>query len=155
MQSNFHIISEMGNFRFQVQCLKCGHDFTHRSGQENSFSISDTKTSPLCPICGAKDEDLSEPEQNVTSNKAALASFGITLAENQTPNEEPWEVYDDSKRRLMSRRQDECVAEGKRWIEQDIGSNRYDGNLTETQIAAIKFLFPVKGSDLLAFCRAH
>ena len=154
MQSKFNVISDLGNFRFSVQCLHCGHDFTHRSGQENSFTIREGKTTPLCPICLSKDDDLSDDKQEVLSNKEALAAFGITLTENDEDGKEPWLVYDDKMRESMSRRQEECIAEGKRWIEQDVSSNNYDGNLTETQIAAIKYLFPVKGPDLLAFCRA-
>jgi hypothetical protein len=154
MQSKFDIIADLGNFRFSVQCLKCGHDFTHRSGQENSFTISEGKTTPVCPICGAKDDGAADDKQEVLSNTEALAAFGITLVENIEPNQEPWKVYDSKMRESMSRRQDECIAEGKRWIEQDISSNDYDGTLNEKQIAAIKYLFPVKGPELLAFCRA-
>ena len=155
MQSKFDILADLGTFRFSVQCLNCGHDFTHRSGQENSLDLGGGKTTPLCPICGAKDDGPADDKQEVLTNKAALAAFGITLDENTEPNQEPWKIYDDKMRESMSRRQDECVAEGKRWIEQDIGSNLYDGNLNEMQIAAIKYLFPVKGPDLLAFCRAQ
>lgn len=155
MQSKFHILADLGNFRFSVQCLKCGHDFDHRSGQENSFTIREGKTTPLCPVCGAKDDEVKEEQKQVLTNVAALAAFGITLAENHDDNKEPWEIYDSASRRTMSRRQEECIAEGKRWIEQDISGNLHDGTLSQEQIAAVKFLFPVKGPELLAFCRAQ
>lgn len=155
MQSKFHILADLGGHRFSVQCLNCGHDFQHRSGQENSIALSEGKTSPLCPICFVRDDGATEPKATVLSNTEALAAFNITLAENDNQGQEPWEVYDTAMRRTMSRRQDECIAEAKRWIEQDISSNNYDGTLTEIQIAAIKHLFPVKGPQLLAFCRAQ
>ncbi len=154
MQSKFTVIADLGNFRFSVQCLGCGHDFFHRSGQENSFTIREGVTTPMCPICGAKDDDAPQDATEMTTDKAAFAAFGITLAENTEEGKEPWEIYDDKMRQALSRTADACAEQGKIWIEQDIRSNDYDGTLTQDQIAAIKHLFPTTRAELLAFCRA-
>lgn len=154
MQSNFDIIADLGNFKYNVQCLKCGHDFTHKSGQQNSFTLAPGKTTPLCPTCGAKDELNNDPEApEFKSHKDAFATFGITFTENTEVGKEPYEIYDTNKRQSLCKTPTACYEQGKEWLEQDIRGNAYDGTLTKPQASAIKYLFPVKAPELLAFCR--
>lgn len=158
MQSKFSILADLGNFRHNVQCNSCGHNFVHKSGAENSINLTETQTSPLCPVCFVRDDLPTQETAKVMGKVASLAAFGIIVEKTQPDNKprEPWHVYDFSMRQSYSKTEEACIDRGKEWLEQDIGSNDYGDGMNAEQEAALKVLFgPDKAAALLAMCHPH